>query len=94
MKTYHPDLPANRTLANFEQTSRSYLRQLDEADLNHLTEILQKNGVNSDLTQGQKVLTLVVKEGQWDVSLLEGIEKNLKQINPQYQNIVINIEIF
>jgi len=92
MKTYHPDLPANRTLANFEQTSRSYLRQLDEADLNHLTEILQKNGVNADLTQGQKVLTLVVKEGQWDVNRLEGIIEKVRQ---EYRDItIINIDTF
>jgi len=46
------------------------------------------------LTTGEKVLTIVVKEGQWDVQQLKYIVDKLKESNINYRKITVNIETF
>ena len=92
MKSYHPYNVENRTLDNFESTLKGYLKQLDEANLDELTNMLKNKGINADLTDGQKVLTMVVKEGQWDVQQIELIAK--KTLEGKYKHITVIIETF
>ncbi|MDR1717338.1 MAG: hypothetical protein LBS20_16005 [Prevotella sp.] len=94
MKSYHPYSATNRTLDNFESTLKTHINQLDKADLTELTNVLKRQGVNADLTNGEKVLTIVVKEGQWDVQQLKYIVDKLKESNINYRKITVNIETF
>jgi hypothetical protein len=84
MKSYHPLNEVNRTIDNFTSNLRNHLNSLADADLQKLTDIITSKGGNINLVGRDKVLTMVVKQWEWDIQVLQKIADDLIKNNPLY----------